>query len=628
MCGISGKISLTNKLVTSQSITQMNDAIRHRGPDDAGVYVDATRKVGLGHRRLAIIDLSPLGHQPMAYLGRYQIVFNGEIYNYLEQRRRLERMGYKFKSQTDTEVIIALYDKHKEKCVNYLRGMFAFAVYDQREQILFCARDRIGKKPFKYYYDGKVFLFASELKAIVTQSEYKREVDYTAIHHYLTLQYTPAPLTGFVGIQKLEPAHYLSLNIRKGTLLKKRYWQLDFSQKQNLSEEAWCEVIRNKLEESVKIRLMSDVPLGAFLSGGVDSSAIVAMMSKLSSKPVKTFSIGFEESGFNELPYARKIADQYHTEHTEFVVQPHGVEILPKLVWHYEEPYADSSALPTYYVSELTRKHVTVALNGDGGDESFGGYSRYSIQKFSLLYNKLMPIPGLFVVPSQILANQVQNTFTERLYRFSRTLATDYRCRYTGYTAYFTQEQKLELYSQAWREKLHPIATYELIAQKFDEANTTSRMDQMLYADIATYLPDALMTKVDIASMAVGLEGRSPFLDHEFMELTASIPSNLKIKGLDNKKYILKKALEGVLPHEIIYRSKRGFSIPISAWFKGDLREYAHDTLLSQKSRSRGYFNMNYIEKILEDHATTKINYGNHIWALLTLELWFQTYFD
>ncbi|MEK9173859.1 MAG: asparagine synthase (glutamine-hydrolyzing), partial [Patescibacteria group bacterium] len=333
----------------------------------------------------------------MRYLDRYEIVFNGEIYNFQEKRAELVTKGYSFVSQSDTEVILALYAEYGKNCVDHLRGMFAFTIYDEQDQTLFCARDRVGKKPFKYYLDDKVFLFGSELKAILTQPEYDRSPDYEAIHHYLTLQYVPAPLTGFRGIKKLEPAHHLFINLKTREIEKKRYWKLDYSTKWNLSEKSWKQKILEKLDESVRLRMISDVPLGAFLSGGIDSSAVVALMAKNSSSPIKTFSIGFKEDAYNELPYARMVAEKFKTHHTEFVVEPDAIELLPLLVRQYEEPFADSSALPTYLVSKLTREHVTVALNGDGGDENFVGYSRYSAFQISILAAFFSPLIKLLI---------------------------------------------------------------------------------------------------------------------------------------------------------------------------------------------------------------------------------------
>jgi len=629
MCGIAGKISFNDIPVEARDIKRMTDALAHRGPDDEGLYISPRQNLGLGHRRLSIIDLSRRGHQPMSYLDRYWIVYNGEIYNFLDERRSLEKEGYKFSSRTDTEVILALYDKYGTDCLKHLRGMFAFAIYDQRTNQLFCARDRLGKKPFKYFYDGRVFIFASELKAILTQGEYHREPDYLAIHHYLTLQYTPAPATGFLGIKKLEPAHFLLLDISSGRLTKKRYWRLDYSHKKMLSAQEWQKIILAKLEESTKLRLIADVPLGAFLSGGIDSSAIVALMSQLSTKRVKTFSIGFDEKDYNELPFARQIADRYHTDHTEFVVKPNAIDLLPKLVRQYEEPYADSSALPTYYVSQLTRNHVTVALNGDGGDENFAGYGRYSVQRFALAYEKFQLANQLLAMPaSRAAARLLPNTFFNRALRFAKTLPDNYARRYVNYICYFTNEHKARLYTDSFKQQVWPQDTYDIVAKQFAAAKTPDQLDQTLYTDINTYLPDDLLVKVDIDSMAVSLEARSPFLDHELLELTASMPSHLKLRGINNKKYILKQALKNYLPPNILRRPKMGFGVPIATWFRTSLKDLAYTTLLSRRSANRGLFRQPFIKYLLDTHCQTKINYANHIWALLTLELWFQEYFD
>jgi len=628
MCGIAGKISFASQKITAQEIEMMNDAIKHRGPDDGGVYISPDGKVGLGHRRLSIIDLSPLGHQPMRYMNRYEIVFNGEIYNFQEKRAMLEKEGYTFTSHSDTEVILALYDKYGKECLSHLRGMFAFAIYDEQEKTLFCARDRVGKKPFKYYSDDNVFLFASELKAILTQPEYHKEPDYVAIHHYLTLQYVPAPLTGFKDIKKLPPAHFLTLDLKTKKLAIERYWKLDYSQKLNLPESEWKKRILDTLEESTKLRMIADVPLGAFLSGGIDSSAVVAMMARNSTQPIKTFSIGFKEEKYNELKYAKIIAEKFKTDHTEFIVEPHAIDILPMLVKQYGEPYADSSALPTYYVSKLTREHVTVALNGDGGDENFGGYGRYSAFQISTLLDHLDILNRIAGKPiTNFLKNNIQNTFFDRLHRFSQSLSQDYRRRYLSYTAYFTNEQKAALYTDAFKQKVWRNDTYDLIASHFEQSGSDNRTEQTVYADFATYLPDDLLVKVDIASMTVALEGRSPFLDHTMLELTAQIPFHLKLKGLNNKKYILKEALRGIIPDEVMFRPKMGFGVPIDHWFRNELKDYTREKLLNGRLVKDGLFRREYIEHILNQHCNTHINFSPHIWALLTLELWFEEYF-
>jgi len=629
MCGIAGKVSFGNKPVTERDLKHMTDAIKHRGPDDEGFHISADQKVGLGHRRLSIIDLSPLGHQPMSYLDKYWITYNGEIYNFQDKKQELIKDGYQFKSNTDTEVILALYDKYGIDCLQHLRGMFAFAIYDQAKHILFCARDRLGQKPFKYYTDPKHFMFASELKAILTQPEYQREPDYLAIHHYLTLQYTPAPFTGFSGIKKLEPAHYLTVDLKSGRVDKQPYWQLDFSKKMDLSEEVWQTSIMDKLDEAVRLRMMSDVPLGAFLSGGLDSSAIVGLLARHSKQPVKTFSIGFKEQSYNEAPYARQIAQHFNTDHTEFIVEPSAIDMLPDLVAQYEEPYADSSALPTQIVSRLTHQHVTVALSGDGGDENFAGYGRYGIQKFALLYEKLRPLNKAMAIPAtNFLAKTIPNTFFTRANHFASTLAHDYPHRYVNYVCYFNNDAKHALYGPAMRDKVWHEDSYKQIADKFKQANTSNKLDQTLYADIKTILADDFLTKWDIAAMATGLEVRSPFLDHEFMEHAAQIPSRLKLRGANDRKYILKQSLRGFLPDNIIDRRKMGFQAPIDIWFRTELNDYAQSLLRSPRAQSRGLFDQAAVNSIVNTHLHTKVNESTRMWALLTLELWFRKYFD
>ncbi len=635
MCGITGKIYFQNNnlSIDKSSINNMNQALAHRGPDDAGIFIDDEQKVGLGQQRLSIIDLSSSGHQPMHYEHngkKYTIVFNGEIYNYLQKRTELKRENYSFKSKTDTEVIMALYDKYGMDFLTHLRGMFSFALYDHQKNKLICVRDRLGKKPFKYYLDENVFIFASELKAILTQPEYKKEIDYLAIHHYLTLQYVPAPLTGFKNIKKLKPAHYLIIDCQTGKIKEKKYWQLNYEKKLNLSEKEWEEKILNKLEEAVKLRMIADVPLGAFLSGGIDSSAIVALMAKNSSQPIKTFSIGFKESDHDETEYAEIIAKKYKTDHTKFIVKSETMELLPKLVKIYEEPYADSSALAVYQLSELTKQHVTVALNGDGGDENFAGYGRYSVQKFSLWYDKIKLLHNFLIKPTvNLSAKLFRTTFFDRAKIFSKTISNPYQKRYLNYIQYFSRKQKNDLYNDRMKKITKNKETVRIITKSFREAKAKNKIDQTIWTDINTYLPDDLLVKVDMATMAHGLESRSPFLDHEFMEMTAQIPANLKLKGLNQKKYILKKTLEkDLIPKEILYRRKMGFGIPIEHWFRNEMKGYVHNLLLDDKSAIGKILKKEAVAKLLQTHEITKINHAPRIWALLTLELWLREFFN
>ncbi len=628
MCGVNGKIRFSGG-VGEPDIVRMNAAIRHRGPDDESVFVSEDGCVGLGLTRLAIIDLSPLGRQPMSYLDRYWIVFNGEIYNFAELRADLEKDGYSFRSKTDTEVILALYDKHREGCLDYLRGMFGLAIYDSHEKTLFCARDRVGKKPFKFYLDEDVFVFSSELKAILTQPEYEKTPDYTAIHHYLTFFYCPAPRTGFAGIQKLEPGHYLHIHIPTRTIRKERYWRLDYSDQLDLSEGEWCERIRQKLDEAVRLRMVSDVPIGAFLSGGVDSSAVVALMSRASGRRIKTFSIGFDDAEFTEVEYARMVAEMYDTDHTEFEVHSRSIEVLPDIVRHFEEPYADDSALPTYYLCKLAREHVTVALNGDGGDECFAGYRRYKFLRLTLRYDKLMPLHRHVGMPvAGALARATGKTFFHKLYRYGRRLSADPIERYISIINCFDNETKPLLYGADFRDFVDTSDSYDLIRDQFRAAGVDEILDQMLYTDFATYLPDDLMAKVDINSMAVSLEGRSPFLDHEFVELAARVPVSLKLRGINSSKYILKKALKGLVPDPILRRGKMGFGTPMAPWLRGDLAPFARETLLSTRAVDRMLFDPSFVTKLIDTHVSGHRDHSRLIWALLTLEIWFQEYFD
>lgn len=625
MCGIVGKWNFQTGAPVEQSLVQgMARKITHRGPDDEGFYLQGA--LGLGFRRLAIIDLSQAGHQPMSNEdGTVWIIFNGEIYNYQELRPDLERRGHTFRSRTDTETIIHLYEEYGEQCVQRLRGMFAFAIWDSRKEQLFLARDRVGKKPLKYYLGPDGITFASELKAILADPSVPREIDLGAVDAYLTYQYVPHPQTGFRGIQKLPPAH--TLTICNGKVALQRYWQLDFSKKAVRSEREWGEAIREKLNAAVKIRLMSDVPLGAFLSGGVDSSAVVAFMAKNSAQPVKTFSIGFREQTHNELPYARAVANMYGTDHKEFLVEPKALEILPKLVNHYEEPYADSSAIPSYYVAQQTRQHVTVALNGDGGDENFAGYPWYPVHTFAYRYAALPRVLQAMVAGGARLAKHAfPSTLTNRSWRFARGVGESAPQRYLRYMAYFHPDELRSLFTPEHLQQYDRTATENFLLRYFAEARAQFPIDQALFVDIATYLPDDLLVKVDIATMAVSLEGRSPFLDHEFMEFAATIPSNLKIRH-GEKKYILKRALEGIVPHENLYRKKMGFSVPLVHWFRHELRPFLEETLFARDAFVLTIFQEAALRQLLKEHLTGRINHANRLWALLTLEMWHRTFF-
>lgn len=625
MCAITGKFFFKSGLVSQGDIHRMNSALVHRGPDDQGLYISPSKNVGLGHCRLSIIDLSPAGHQPMCNEDKtVWIVFNGEIYNFQELRPELERKGHVFRSHTDTETIIHLYEEEGVDCLRKLRGMFAFAIWDEKKQELFLARDRVGKKPLKYYINEDFIVFASEAKAFLKDHHVPREIDEEAIHHYLTFGYVPNPLTGFKNIFKLPPASYAI--VKNGSMKVGRYWNLSFDEKLTFSREEWKERILVKFEEAVKLRMIADVPIGAFLSGGVDSSMVVAMMARNSRRPIKTFSIGFGQKTHNELPFAKKVSQLFDTEHTEFVVEPDAFDLLPFLVGHFEEPYSDSSAIPTYLVSQMTRRHVTVALNGDGGDESFAGYPWYSFQKIS---HRIDHLPVLSHLAFSILSLMVwpRSTFSRRAKIFLRSLKLPPSERYLSYftSSFFTENEKMGMYTPSFAQRVCNKETSDFFAKIYQDSHATDALDQAFASDIHSFLPDDLLVKVDMASMANALESRSPFLDHELIELAAKIPSNFKMQGL-NTKSLLKSAGEALLPKDILYRKKQGFMVPLDKWFQTSLYPMAEE-LLSKNTRIHAFVQPEAIKKILHEHSKGFLEHGSRLWALLWLEYWMQEYF-
>jgi asparagine synthase (glutamine-hydrolysing) len=611
--------------VDQAMVTQMCAAIRHRGPDDDGFYFDGP--AGLGMRRLSIIDLQG-GQQPIHNHDRTAwIVFNGEIYNYLELRQKLEELGHRFYTNSDTEVIVHAYDQYGSDCPKHLRGMFAFAIWDKRTQELFLARDRVGKKPLLYAQLKSQLIFASEFSALLLHPEVSRDIEPAALDHYLSFMCVPAPLTAYQAIRKLEPGH--SLRWSKGGLKIERYWQPDFSHKLKIGEREAGERAIEILREAVRVRLMSEVPLGAFLSGGIDSSAVVALMSQESSVPVKTFSIGFEEQDFSELHHARRVAKHLGADHHEFVVKPDALEVLPTLVDHYGEPYADSSAIPTYYVARETRKHVTVALNGDGGDESFAGYERYAAMRWAETYHRL-PAPlrrSLLGQANLLPSSEIRRSRIRDAKRFLEVASLPRVERYLRWVSVFDRAGKENLYSNDFRQETSGFQTAALLAPWFARANGAGIVDASLLTDIMTYLPNDLLVKVDIATMAVSLEARSPFLDHHVIEFAASLPERLKLRGLTTK-YILKKVLKRLLPTENLQRRKMGFGVPIGHWFRGQLQPFLRDTLLSEKSLRRGLFKPEAVQQMVELHTRSEKDYAHQLWTLLMLELWFQRFID
>ncbi len=620
-------IQREERAVDAGLLGRMNNAIRHRGPDEDGIYLNG--RAGMAMRRLAIIDLAG-GQQPIHNEERTAwIVFNGEIYNYKELRERLEKLGDKFYTNCDTEVIVHLYDRYGTDCPQHLRGMFAFAIWDERKQELFLARDRVGKKPLLYAQAGGQFIFGSEFSALLVHPDISRDVDREAIHHYLSFMCVPAPLTAYRAIRKLEPGHWLRYT-REGEIKTERYWQPDFSRKLKISEEEAGERAVEILRDAVRVRLMSEVPLGAFLSGGIDSSAVVALMSEASSEPVKTFSIGFEEQDFSELHHARRVAEHVGADHHEFIVRPDALEVLPTLVEHYGEPYADSSAIPTYYVSRETRRHVTVALNGDGGDEAFAGYERYAAMRLAETYRRLPALMRAGIIEQAVGLLPTSDTKRSRardMKRFLHAASLPTLERYLRWTSVLDTETKNEIYTDNFRYEMKEHEPTAFIAPWFAKANGAGVVDAALLADTMTYLPNDLLVKVDIASMAVSLEARSPFLDHHVLEFAASLPEKLKLRGLTTK-YLLKRVLTKILPTENLKRRKMGFGVPIRHWLRGQMNGFLRETLLSERSLKRGIFRPEAVARMVELHTRAERDYAHQLWTLMMLELWFKRFID
>ncbi|TAK07835.1 MAG: asparagine synthase (glutamine-hydrolyzing) [Candidatus Manganitrophaceae bacterium] len=616
MCGISGICFFDGSSINQTVAQNINDALRHRGPDEDGYYFDPAGKVALGHRRLSIIDLST-GRQPIFNEdGSIAIVFNGEIYNFLELREDLLKKGHRFTTNTDTEVIVHLYEEMGADCVSKLRGMFAFAIWDAPKKELLLARDRIGKKPIYYSVVGQKLYFASEIQALYAISEIKKEIDPFSIDLYLTYSYIPSPHSIFRGIRKLPPAH--TLRFSNGSFSISRYWKPAYNDKTKLDyEEAKKELLR-LLTESVRLRLISDVPLGAFLSGGVDSSAVVALMSRLSNRPVKTFSIGFQSKTHNELPYARKVAEQYHTEHHEFVVEPNALDVIGHIVENYGEPYGDSSAIPTWYLSKMTREYVTVALNGDGGDELFGGYPWY--QAMHAFYKMDRLISPWF--RHQLLKKSLP-LFPRRIQWPLELLSKSEGARFQSLRSFITPKDRSTLYHDHFREQLHESAE-DYMLMLYDKS-LTSDYDRSFSADLLSYLPEDLLVKVDRASMAHALECRSPLLDQELIEFSCTLPPSWKINK-EGGKVIFKETVQDLFPPGFLNRPKMGFSMPIGEWFRNELKGFVTEKLINGSLTRIPLLKADRLKTILEQHFSGKRNFDSLIWNLLMLSLWFEEY--
>lgn len=634
MCGICGVINYSQGQKIDESlISGMCSKMLHRGPDEGGHYIsnDNYPSVGLGHRRLKIIDLSASARQPMSNEdGSVWIAYNGEIYNFQELRRDLEGKGHIFKSRSDTEVIVHLYEEEGIECVKKLRGMFAFAVWDSKNKLLLLARDRLGKKPLLYAYRNGIFSFASEFAALLAGGNIPKDINVEAIPDYITFGYIPAPESIYKNIHKLLPGHILVL--KEQEIRTQRYWQLDYGKKIDIGFPEAVRRVKELLEEAVRIRLYSDVPLGVFLSGGIDSSTVVGLMAGLSGgSSTKTFSIGFDDKDFDELQYARIIARRFNTDHHEFIVRPNALEIVPELVERYGEPYADSSCIPTYYVAKITRQHVTVALNGDGGDELFAGYDRYVAMYLSRWYNR---VPGVlrraFIEPAVNLLphDRYQKNTVTRFKRFLKGSYLPIAARYLRWVSICGTDFQGRLYSEGFKKMLAGTSGPQRILSPFFEGKKGYRLiDLLLCADTHTYLPDDLLVKVDIATMANSLEARSPFLDQRLIEFVVSLKADFKMKWLI-KKYLLKNVIKDFIPAENIRRRKMGFGVPVGRWFRNEMKDFLTGTLLSDKSLGRGYFDVGFIREMVKQHLEGKADYSQQLWALLMLELWQERFID
>ena len=635
MCGIAGVVDVQARSVEPSLVRRFCDVLAHRGPDDEGYYVKGP--VALGQRRLAILDLAG-GRQPMGNEdGTVWITFNGEIYNFRELRARLEGLGHRFATRSDTEAIVHAYEQYGPACVKEFRGMFAFALWDQPRQTLLLARDRVGKKPLFYTEMDGQWMFASELQALLQHPGLAREVDWSALDDYLTYGYVPAPKTIFRGVHKLPPAHWLTLRLRPGgssgpEVHVERYWQLAYEPKLTLSEEDAATGLLEVLKEAVRLRMIADVPLGALLSGGIDSSIVVALMSQLSGRPVKTFSIGFDDQEVNELPHARRVAERCGTEHHELIVRPNALEVLPTLVRHYGEPYADSSAIPSYYVAKLTREHVKVALNGDGGDECLAGYERYAGGLAADRYGRIPAVVRRLAIEplSRLLpASGSRRSRLRQARRFLQVAGQPASQRYLRWIGYVPTTEKAALYSPDFQEQLagHRAESWLLEMWERLTAAGLGPLDRMLALDVESYLPYDLLVKMDIATMANSLEARSPFLDHHVMEFCARLPASYKLRGM-RLKHLLKKAGAGLLPPETLTRRKMGFGVPVGSWMRGDLRSWMEDLLLSPRSLKRGYFQPEALRQVVDRHLDGREDRSFELWALLWLELWHQEFMD
>ncbi|QDU59289.1 Asparagine synthetase [glutamine-hydrolyzing] 1 [Planctomycetes bacterium Pan216] len=627
MCGICGIVWSDPERRTPEGlIERMTYRLHHRGPDGQGIH--ATPGVALGHRRLAVIDPNH-GRQPISNEDEtIWVTFNGEIYNFAPIRHQLERLGHVFRTKTDTEVLVHLYEQHGPEMVHHLRGMFAFAIWDSRARKLFLARDRLGQKPLVYWQDDQGIRFASEIKSLAAEEGFPKQLDPLALDDFLTLQYVPAPKTIFRNVFKLPPAH--TATFENGELRLQRYWTPPYQEEVRHSEAEWIEELQTTLAEATKLRLIADVPLGAFLSGGIDSTIVVGLMRQFSDSPVKTFSIGFRQRDYDETPFAREASDFHRTDHEEFFVNPDAAEIVEKLTHFHDEPFGDSSAIPTWYVSRLSRRHVTVALTGDAGDELFGGYPRYQAVRLGEWFDRM---PGILRDAAtwsgwqRLPGSNDQKSKTRRFKRLVESLGKEPKQRYVEWISILNRSARDALYDPEFQQQLNGYRAESRIFDLYDELPGRDFVTRTGYVDLLSYLPGDLLAKVDIASMACGLECRSPFLDQEVVALAGRMPASMKLRGLKTK-HLLKQAFGHLIPTRLLKRPKMGFGVPIHAWFRNDLADMTCDLLLGQEARQRGWFRPEYINGLIEEHLSKRWDHGYRLWSLLMLELWARRYLD
>ncbi len=628
MCGIAGVVYADpGHPVDLNLLRQMTHVMAHRGPDADGFHIG--RGVGLGHRRLSIIDVAG-GDQPIYNEDRTKaVILNGEIYNFQELREELEARSHRFLTRSDTEAIVHAYEEYGVACLERLRGMFAFALWDGSARRLLLARDRVGKKPLYYAQDGERLCFASELKALLQDPALKRAINLEALDDYFSFGAIPPPETIFEGIAQLPPAHYLVWE--RGVARLAEYWDVPQEELVPRSEGEALEAFDEVFGEAVRVRLVSDVPLGAFLSGGVDSSAVVEAMARLSKRPVLTTSVGFRESAFSELDHARAVANTVRSDHREVIVRPAAAGILPRLVWHLDEPFADSSALPTYYVSKAARERVTVALSGDGGDEVFAGYQRrYGLNRWDARLRRRLPAWLRTEVLGPLGAVYPKADWLPRALRgryFLQNLGTTFERAYFNDLSLFRSEEKALLLSPEFQVHLNGRDPFVRFARHFERVRGLDPLNRLLYVDLKTWLPNDILVKVDRMSMANSLEVRSPFLDHKVIEFAATVPPELKYRGRISK-YLVKRHLEGRMPRSVIYRPKQGFEIPLVEWLRGELREMAHDLLFSSRTVARGYVRAERVRDLWRNHQRGVRDHSSHLWALMLLELWHRTFLD